>query len=38
MPSSGQWLKLPVSGDTTTMNSKVVMGISDVNSLYEWVF
>ena len=37
MPSSEQWLKLPVSGDTTTMNSKVVMGISDVNSLYEWV-
>ena len=37
MPSSEKWLRPKITGDTTTMNSEVVMSISDVNNLYEWV-
>lgn len=37
MPSSEKWLRPKITGDTTTMNSEVVMSTSDVNNLYEWV-
>ena len=37
MPSSEKWLRPKITGDTTTMNSEVVMSVSDVNNLYEWV-
>ena len=37
MPSSEKWLRPKITGDTTTMNSEVVMSASDVNNLYEWV-
>ena len=37
MPSSEKWLDRPIVGDTTTMNSEVVMSNVEVGSLYEWV-
>ena len=37
MPSTEKWLRPKITGDTTTMNSEVVMSTSDVNNLYEWV-
>ena len=37
MTSSEKWLRPKITGDTTTMNSEVVMSTSDVNNLYEWV-
>ena len=37
MPSSEKWLRLKIVGDTTTMNSEVVMSRTEVNDLYEWV-
>lgn len=37
MPSSEKWLRPKIVGDTTTMNSEVVMSRSEVNELYEWV-
>lgn len=37
MPSSEKWIHPKNTGDTSTMNSQVVMSFDDVNNLYEWV-
>lgn len=34
--SQEKWLKLPNVGETTTMNSKVVMTNSQINNLWKW--
>ena len=37
MPSSQKWVKTPKIGQETSMNSKVVMSFSQVNTLYQWL-